>query len=513
MSTLDNPTECYDLFEQTIARRVSSNLLPLFTTDIAQGALWGHFLSGIDEERRQHYNCNSCKRFIEAYGGLVILDKDGKLKSLLWASLESIPHFFQQSVQLLNQLISNANVTGVFLSSDKTWGIPQNKDPKNSCVWTHLHAFNGKVFKETSLTAEQVIADKKQDYQMICHALADYNGDTTSQAVRVLKSDTLPGSEKALAVAEWFHALQHSNKNQRWLAVATAPSGFAHVRSTIISTLLDDIKSGLQFDEISRKWSEKMHPLQYRRPTAAPKEGAIEAAEKLVEKLGVAKSLDRCFATLDDVAVKLWTPSSEATKPDDSVFGHLKQPESKTKQLELPSVKISWEKFNRTVLHSECSKLEVMVPRIGGFYGLVTGTNKDAPNILQWDNPVSWYFYHGGSLATRWGLTYGWKEVSAVFLGPHKWTDARANNHHGEIAFFSLPGCEDTDVSNSGLALFPQILKSEFHGISSVIEAHSKKNKLTGTGNANGMAYQKGDKTVLSLRVDGIANYAIDRWD
>lgn len=53
----------------------------------------------------------------------------------------------------------------------------------------------------------------------------------------------------------------------------------------MIGTLLDDIASGMSFDSVSRRFAEKMHPLQYQRPQAAPSAGNIAQAEKIVEKL------------------------------------------------------------------------------------------------------------------------------------------------------------------------------------------------------------------------------------
>jgi hypothetical protein len=152
------------------------------------------------------------------------------------------------------------------------------------------------------------MAEKLEDYKMLCHGLADYSRETVEQAVRVLKADAVYRSEKALGIAEWFLKLHEAIKdnpkakrNLTWLAAATAPPGFCHVRSTMISTLLDDINSGLAFDDIARRWKDKMHPLQYQRPTAAPKEGAIKQAEEMVAKLGLERSLLRRYATLDDV--------------------------------------------------------------------------------------------------------------------------------------------------------------------------------------------------------------------
>ncbi len=494
---------------------------PLFTTSASPEALWAAYLNGFPEANRKHYDCHSCKRFIQTYGGLVTINKDGSAKSLLWDGDcrfgDEVPPFFFPSLKAMVDLISAAKVTGVFLSSATIWGTPSTPDKKRSFSWTHMSGRPAKVYTDKVLTADQRMAEKLEDYKMLKRALADYGAPVAEQAVRVLKSDALTRSEKALGIAEWFVGLHGQDANQLWLAVATAPPGFCHVRSTMISTLLDDIVAGLPFETISRRWSEKVDPTKYQRPVAAPKEGAIEAAEKLVEKLGVAKSLLRRFAKLEDVQVKLWEPkpAAPAKAKTDGVFGHLRGQADAVKEVQLPPTTMTWEKFSKTVLPT-ARFVEAKTPSNGPYYGLVTAADPDAPPILQWDrpekrNPVSWYVYSSGSPASQWGLVAStWVKVNAVFALPAHWHEPEKAKHHGEGVIFALEGANDS--RRDSLALFPEILQSAFHGIRSVVEAHSKKGAIQGDGTANGLCMRKGGSDQIIVRADG-AVYILDRWD
>ena len=69
--------------------------------------------------------------------------------------------------------------------------------------------------------------------------------------------------------------------NLTWLAVATAPAGFCHVRSSMIGTLLEDVAAGMPFDAIKQRFDAKMHPLQYQRPTAMPSVPSINPSGSL----------------------------------------------------------------------------------------------------------------------------------------------------------------------------------------------------------------------------------------
>lgn len=495
---------------------------PLFQTDADEAALGDAYLSGIREDRRQHYNCHCCRHFIQRFGGLVTIDGEGRQRSALWAF--DPPAFFLRSVEALHSLVKKAKVVGVFLSADKTLGTPRTKE------WTHLAATNPTPFKVRLKTAGQEVAEKLEDYKMLCHGLADYSRDAVEQAVRVLKADAVYRSEKAVGIAEWFLKLHeaiksnpHAKRNLTWAAVASAPPGFCHVRSTMISTLLDDIVSGMAFDAIARRWKEKMHPLQYQRPTAPPRDGVIKAAEELVAKLGLERSLLRRYATLDDVLLKLWTPRelTEAPKAG-GVFGHLREKQAPS-AIELPATTMTWEKFARTIL-GEVLEMEIMVPMRGGFCGLMTAADAESPPIIQWDgleghsrNPVSWYYWNGGSSAAQWGLSSGWNKVTCVFPKPAHWQAPEKFKREKEAIHFAIAGCVESRLDS--LALFPEILKSELHGIRSVIEAHSNKGgggQGAEAGNANGLTLGSGSSDSIRLRVktaSGLANYIIDRID
>ena len=509
--------EQYNELEAAIASAMQPG--PLFQTDADPDTLWHAYLDNIREDRRQHYNCHCCRNFIQRVGGLVTIDETGRQRSAIWEF--SPPGFFLRSVESLHSLVQMAKVTGVFISSDRTIGNPRTGN------WTHLSAVNPHPYTDRLHTAGQKAAEKLEDYKMLCHALSDYSRETAEQAVRVLKADAVYRSEKALGVAEWFLKLHEAirdnpkaKRNLTWLAVATAPPGFCHVRSTMISTLLDDINAGLSFDDIARKWKDKMHPLQYQRPTAAPKEGAIKQAEELVAKLGLERSLLRRYATLEDVLLKLWVPRDLPDAPKGGgVFDHLRN-QRKPEAIELPAVKITWEKFNRTILPG-VFQMDVMVPSRGGFCGLMTAADADAPAIIQWDglaghprNPVSWYYYSGGSSASQWGLSAGWNRVTCVFPNPSRWQEPDKFGHQKNAIHFAIAGC--TESRTASLALFPEILKAEFHGIRSVIEAHSNKGAGSGAeaGTANGLTFDGSGTLTLRVRTaDGLASYTLDRMD
>lgn len=494
---------------------------PLFTTDAPN--LYDAYLECMPLDERRTYQCNACRRFIETYGNLVQIDEYGFVRAALWAPVDVDPLHVND---VLAGIVKRAKITGVFLTDAKVWGLPQTGP------WQHLAVTPPKelLYKgPKTLTPDQAAAEKREDYKMLSRALSEFDAGVVAKAITLLKTEALYRSEKCLGVAEWFGALHASILAARahksaliWRAVATAPPGYCHIRSTMIGTLLEDLAAGMALDAVAARFAEKMHPLQYQRPTAPPKDGAIAQAEKVIAQLGSAGALSRRFAKLADVQV-FWQPKP-ATSKNEGLFAHLRaQAPAVDNAGTLPTTFITWEKFARTVLPT-ATQVEVLVPDSGNFCAMVTAADPAAPPMVQWDaearrNPVSWYTYVHGSSARAWNLTPGqWLPVRALVLAP--WMQHGGHFPHlGEAVMFVLPGAWDM-MYRQGAGLFPEMLRSEYHGIRAVLEAHCKTAVIQGAKDAEvcGLVRSKGNSTTqvrLRVRVaSGLTmGYVIDRWD
>lgn len=510
----------------------------LFTTDAS--GLWDLFIETLPEPERQSHRCHACRKFVETYGGLVTIDEHGNTTPVLWGAA---PGIYKRAAHTLDAAVTGARVNGVFYSQLKTWGLPVNRDRKRATSWSHLavEPRSYLVYKATPLkTAEQATAERREEHGMLCRALAEFKAETVNQALAIVEAEALYRGEKVAGPLRWMAQLQSArasinvvSSRQRdalvWRAVATAPVGFAHIRSSMVGTLLEDIKSGLSFDEVKRKFHEKMNPLQYRRPVAAPTTGAILQAEKLVGRLASAGALRRRYAMLSDLKT-VWNPappyasaaSRDGIAGSAGVFDHLKVARPSRELGVIQASPITWDKFQRTVLPVARS-IEAYVPAHGCFIALVTAADPTAPPLIQWDseecrNPISWYVYPDGSPASQWGLRSDtWTKVNAITLLPFMWPGTVDHGNNGAGAIFVLDGCKDR--LDSGAALFPEMLKSEYHGVRSVIERYSAGARLEGRDEASacGLDLRKGKTRALRVRVTvatgAVTEYTIDRWD
>lgn len=504
----------------------------LFTTD-AQN-LYALFLDHLSPDIRQTYQCHACRDFFNRYGGLVTIDALGQMTPL-WPMPHLVPEAFVEAVNALRHWVLNARVTGVFLSPLATWGIPESPPTPQGHVWTHLYVAAPVALRypQSKLTAGQTMAEKREDHRLLGEAVGAYPLALAQQAVAFLETEQFYRDEKVLGVAQWFVALheslaqtQHRQRRNAllWRAVASAPPGWCHLKTTMIGTLFDDMASGLSFAECTRNFAAKMHPLRYQRPQAPPAEGALERAEQLVATLGVAQSLERRFATMADIQEFLWQPHSPASHSGAArkVFAHLRP--TPLQIVEAGRQAVTWRKFSEKVMPAAVS-MRCFIPATRWAYvALVTATHAEAPPILQWDhpeqrNPVSWYFYREGATPERFNLQAGvWQEVQGIIRPPAFWGQGTHARHFSEGCIFLLRHARDLN-SGQGIALLPEMLRAEYREIRAVIEAHSRTQTLSIPDDPPvcGVGFQKGGMWDIDVAVITSGNvktiYTIDRWD
>jgi len=397
----DSQMDGYPQFENAIKARFESMVkagVKLFRTDATN--IYETYLAYLPAYARQHYTCNACEHFFNRFGSLVTIDDEGIVNSVLWDEY-AVPAFFVNSVKAMRREVLTSKVTGVFLSDVKTLGIPKTGE------WTHPHVClpRESVHRSRIQNAGQAMADKQQEFGMVNRALRDFSMDTVDKALALVNSESLyRGDDKVKPTLEWFKGLIEKveavnnsvlRANVIWSAIASAPNGFAHIRGNTSGALLKDIAEGMPTSLIISRFGDRMST--HMRSQSAPSENAIYQAEKLVADLGIENSLMRRYAKREEVST-FWNPKAvakvEPKQPNGRVFGHLLAQSKTAETMNLPTSVMTWDKFSRTVLPT-ADGIEVLVDNPNKFMALVTAVDETAENILQWDNPTSWY-YHGG---------------------------------------------------------------------------------------------------------------------
>jgi len=533
METRRSPDE-FDVWMGRIQERARPAAGPFFLVE-PEVPLFDVYLDAFEAlspKQRQVHNCSCCRHFLRRYGGAVTVAENGEVVPLFWALADEQTDGVYEGVEdALARAVRAAPIRAVLIDSAEEWGN------RATGSWSHFGVPSLARWRHPRKAAHEEAAEKREERGMLARALEEFSPEMVKQAQALLEADQLYRSEKVLGVAVWLdrlHARLAGVENRRlrdnllWLAAATAPPGFAHVRSTMIGTLLDDLAQKLPIEAVRERFAAKMHPLQYQRPTAAPSEGQIAHAEKVVAELGAAGSLGRRFAKLEDLQTT-WRPRDAApSRPaGGGVFDYLRPGRSSGDvDLGAPPAPITWEKFARTVL-PKAEQIELLLPeRAAPYSALITASDPNAAPIIQWDrpekrNPVTWYLYNGGSSPDAWNLpVIGWHPVTAIALSPPQWYPELPMDHHGKGVHLILEGCRDLRhgfAGGGGGGLFPEFLKSELREVRHTLEAHFLRAMIAGKDEASACGLRLAGNNwgaVVRVTAEGVkTSYRLDRWD
>ncbi len=488
-----------------------------------------------DAAERQYHHCHCCETFLRRYGGLVTLDRSGRVTSALWdlgkLRSDGAPEYGRITLALQHWVVGRP-VADEFFWKDPEWGASE------SGGFAHLHVRSAEGRTDAGLTCKQTMALRRQERRHLQAALeGDLPADLVRRAVALLQAGGLSRAEKLLPMGLFLrdvHGELSGVKDERrrdrilWAAVGRAARGWCTPRGSAFGALCEDVRAGKDVREISRAHDARLAPDQYQRPQAPPKAGNVRAAEKLFEELGLAPALERRHLALEE-AEMFWTPARGApTLRDGSpgVFSHLEPKAVPSRNASLTSTpqRLTFAKFERDVL-PKTLRMKIRPPAHGAYCALTTAVHPDAPPILQWDspegrNPAAWYLYTGGSPASRWDLSpNAMADVAGLCKLPPDWLGQDGFRHQtaGRV-LFAIEGCRDV-FRGGGLALFPESLKSELHAVRATIEAHSTSRQLVplpeDSRYASGLLLGAGDFHVdlEVVTADGTARYLLDRLE
>jgi hypothetical protein len=468
--------------------------------------LWEAYLGGFSDDVRQRYNCNACRKFIGRYGGMVSIDDQGSVHTALWDGNTSLE--YHASFQAMKKLVENRKVKGVFITNKKVLGTPEKGG------WSHLAVKDfPKRIDVTHRKISEMVSEKKHNFDVLMEALKLYTLKDVRTALSIVESGSLYRGGVVKDRLEFLQNILERRGGKKWhnfvwKESARLPSEFSRPRASMVGTLLDDIQDGLDWGSITRKFEAKMAGDAYLRPKAPPKAVHIGAAERIVEDLDIADSLERRFARVDEVPA-IWVPMEK--QKGGGVFSSL----STVEQLPLFSrnpTKMTWTVFHENFLH-KANRIRVKAPNHGSYFGLTTAVHPNSKPIIRWDredsrNPLAWYHWVNGASGNQFGLgTNDWSEALKIVESPEDSSNI----------FFVLKDAKET--RQPSLCLFPEFLRRELHEVRAVLEAFSNKGKLQGLDDperACGVSIHNEMKQMnLEMEVE-FADYrqliTLDRW-
>lgn len=498
---------------------------------LAQALLWGDghlyatnktdldqvYLSGFaNPADRQYHNCSACRSFLRRYGGLAVISKDGtQVRSAFFSFLDAtkVPeHFTGAFDALISAAHSQLRIRGIFESSVLRFGTPE------AGGWRHFWADNPRVYQRTTLSAGQKMAEHQHNFETLQRALNEIPPQVFAQVAYLMQGNVIKRAAKFLALAEQYAALAPVKDHVRlWHALANGPAGFASIKSSALGSLYDDLTKGLPVKDAVARFNAVTDSRVYMQPTAAPKAGNIDRAEKIFNDLGLSLSLERRVLTRDEVMNQcVWTPDRALPlniPPAKGIFGNLR--EDTVVPIDGGAIQLSLRRFMEKV----CLTTARMSLRDLGRpvdLGFLTGPVHDsAPPLFAWGHAYSWVRFYGAS-AKDFGITAKDIGVVGVLDAPSTWTNKAGTPR--AVMFLVSHGTPMNLLNQVGSGITSEGLRSDLREVHRTIVAHSRKGTMNSIANAAvGLIVREDDFKPFSLtgmHGSGITcRYDITSWE
>ena len=385
----------------------------LFEVDVDKDELWNLYLdsfpSGTNEiyRKRREYDCSCCRQFIRQIGNVVTI-KNNTVESIWDLNIDD--GTFSVVAKAMSNYIHNHIVNNVFPSKFKTIGTEYNYEKYADGTlkkWEHFQiVLNDKFVNNTSRSIGDIQGDYRDTRNVFKRSLDEISMDALDTVLELINSNTLYRGQEWKTVLLEFKKIKKtydklSSEEERglfaWENSVKVGTSIGRIRNHSIGTLLINISEGMELDTAVRKYEQIVAPANYKRPKAIFTKKMLEDAKKTIAELGYMESLNRRFATLDDITVNniLFSNKDAAKKMvhADDIFGELEK-ETVVNPRKFSRVEeISVNDFIDNVLPT-AKEVEVFVENKHNknFVSLTAPCNKDSKSMFKWNNALGWAY-------------------------------------------------------------------------------------------------------------------------
>ena len=389
----------------------------LYEADVNKDMLWDTYLGSFPEgtnpiyRKRRYFDCSCCKSFIRKIGGTVFIDDDYNAVSIFRDILQSKDDTFTPVMNALADYVESRPITGKFMTRERSVGQFNSRELDGSNVKTYYH-FQLDIPKTMLVTGGTSIGKLNNDFvstkNVFKRSLNEIKPEALDIVFELINTNTLYKGEEWKRPLEEFKKYQDiyfgidpkKRDNWCWKNSEKAGSIVGRIRNHSIGVLLTDISEGMDLDQAVRRYEAIVAPANYKRPKAIFTKKMLEDAKKTVEELGFGDSLERRFATLNDISINniLFSNKDSAKRMigGASIFDDMAKDIEHVDPKKFSRVEeITAEKFVTDVLPT-AREVEALVENWHepNFVSLIAPVNPDAKSMFKWNNAFSWA-YHG----------------------------------------------------------------------------------------------------------------------
>lgn len=396
-------------------QQMSKDSSRLFTVNVDTEELYNLYLdsfpAGTNEiyRERREYDCSCCRHFIRDVGNVVSI-KNGELHTI-WGINPVSDDKYNVVAAALDAYVKQKAVLGVFLKKEKRIGTPENREilPTGK-INKYEHFFVDLpeicIFKECyGHTLEGDLSQFRDVRNVFKRSLNEISKEAVDTVLELIAQNSLyKGAEWKRQLTEFKNYQKEYGKltdeqKELWIWEKSIAAGavIGKIRNHSIGTLLVNIAEGMDLDLAVRKYEQIVAPVNYKRPKAIFTKKMLEDAKKTITELGYMDSLQRRFATLDDITVNniLFSNKDAAKRITGAMdlFDEMEQNVAIDPKRFSKVEEISAEDFIKNVL-PVAKELEVYLENkhIQNMVSLIAPEVADAKTMFKWNNGMSWAY-------------------------------------------------------------------------------------------------------------------------
>lgn len=396
-------------------QQMSKDSSRLFTVNVDTEELYNLYLdsfpAGTNEiyRERREYDCSCCRHFIRDVGNVVSI-KNGELHTI-WGINPVSDDKYNVVAAALDAYVKQKAVLGVFLKKEKRIGTPENREMlPTGKINKYEHFFVDLpeicIFKECyGHTLEGDLSQFRDVRNVFKRSLDEISKEAVDTVLELIAQNSLyKGAEWKKQLTEFKNYQKEYGKltdeqKELWIWEKSIAAGavIGKIRNHSIGTLLVNIAEGMDLDLAVRKYEQIVAPVNYKRPKAIFTKKMLEDAKKTITELGYMDSLQRRFATLDDITVNniLFSNKDAAKRITGAMdlFDEMEQDVAIDPKRFSKVEEISAEDFIKNVL-PVAKELEVYLENkhIQNMVSLIAPEVADAKTMFKWNNGMSWAY-------------------------------------------------------------------------------------------------------------------------
>lgn len=396
-------------------QQMSKDSSRLFTVNVDTEELYNLYLdsfpAGTNEiyRERREYDCSCCRHFIRDVGNVVSI-KNGELHTI-WGINPVSDDKYNVVAAALDAYVKQKAVSGVFLKKEKRIGTHENREMlPTGKINKYEHFFVDLpeicIFKECyGHTLEGDLSQFRDVRNVFKRSLDEISKEAVDTVLELIAQNSLyKGAEWKKQLTEFKNYQKEYGKltdeqKELWIWEKSIAAGavIGKIRNHSIGTLLVNISEGMDLDLAVRKYEQIVSPVNYKRPKAIFTKKMLEDAKKTITELGYMDSLQRRFATLDDITVNniLFSNKDAAKRITGAMdlFDEMEQDVAIDPKRFSKVEEISAEDFIKNVL-PVAKELEVYLENkhIQNMVSLIAPEVADAKTMFKWNNGMSWAY-------------------------------------------------------------------------------------------------------------------------